>query len=201
MTKCTTCGEELEYDAKFCTTCGAKVNNKVDIISNNKVAETTKSITSFVKSIGVFLVLLFVGFFVYTIFKVMFSLVFMVLINFNIVELTTYRSIKVLFILVSIFLAIIYTPKINKLKTMKAKIFLGILIVVLGTIGAVWISSSNMIARNNLVPQALTDSSLKSKNIKLNPSQNKCELIGKYGPENAYEETWLLKNCMQNYIP
>ena len=200
MANCTVCGEELEYNAKYCTKCGFKVNHKIDISDSDKINEVRKGTYSFLMKIVNFIILLFVGLFVYTIFKVLFTLVFIVLINFNIVELTTYRSINLLFIPVSIILAIIYTPKINKLKTMKAKIILGLLLIILGTISAVWISTSNMMTRNNLVPQSLSITPLKSKNTKLNTSQSKCESIAKYGPENGYEEAWLLDNCRGNPI-
>ncbi len=142
--KCSECGNELEHNAKFCTSCGSKQ----DTSNTSELSETPIKAYSFLMKIVYLLILIFVGFFVYTIIKVIISLVFMLLIKYNIVELDTYNSIKFMLPLLSIILAIFLTPKITDLKTMKARIILGLAIVVIGTAGAVWISTSNMKARS-----------------------------------------------------
>jgi len=148
MSKCLSCGKELEYGAKFCTNCGSEVDSN----DNKGVENTGKSAISIAMKILNFFILLIVGFFVFTIFKVLFSLALMLLVSLNIMEPGTYSSISYIFMPVSIMLAIVYTPKINNIKTLKNKIIVIVMIILLGIIGAVLISTSKRMARNNLTP-------------------------------------------------
>ncbi len=110
------------------------------------------------KTILVYVLLVFLGFFVFTIIKILFTLVFMALINFDIIEFETYNNYKAIMVLLSVILAIYLTPKINDLKSLKAKIIVGVLVVILGAIGALYISMSNHIAKKNT--ESFTNSSV-----------------------------------------
>ncbi len=141
--KCNECNNELEQNAKFCTNCGVKIaDDTLKEIANSEPAPFLMKYTNLAISI-------FVGFFIFSINKVILSLLLMLLVKLNAVSVDNYESIASILLIVSIYLAVVFTKKLNKFKTKKVRIILRVVIIILGLIGGILIGLNNSMVRNN----------------------------------------------------
>ncbi len=144
--QCQQCNSVVDTDSKFCPHCGTVISEAV-VENERKRITATKPIQKLV-SFGNGVISFIVGFFAFTIIKVIFSFLLILFVKMKLLSVVTYNEYGFIFIFISLYLAVVVIKKLNKFKTKKTRIILKIAIIIIGFISGVLLGMNNSLVHN-----------------------------------------------------
>ncbi len=142
--QCQECDNKIDLDSKFCSHCGAVISNETIIRESNTSTKPIQKLIDFGNAVISFVV----GIFAFTIIKVVFSFLLIMLVKIGLLSIDIYEKYSFIFVFVSIYFAVLAIKKLNTFKTKKTRVILRILIVIIGFISGVLLGINNNLVYN-----------------------------------------------------